>query len=120
MAAYGVDTLDPGVSLRRVWVLANRLPPWARLPGEPWSAEADLLAVLVDHVAQLTWVTLQAAGAKGATRPKPIPRPPRPPARASAGRGASYATNGDQPAQGQWAAAVYALSGLPGVVTKHG
>ena len=75
LEVYGVDVLDPAVSTRRVAVLLERLPPYARRPGEHWSTEAELLAVLADELAQLTWVTLRAHGAKGATRPRPMPRP---------------------------------------------
>ena len=79
LEVYGVDVLDPAVSTRRVAVLLERLPPYARRPGEHWSTEAELLALVSDQLAQLTWVTLRAAGAKNATRPRPLPRPgPRP------------------------------------------
>lgn len=120
MAAYGVDTLDPAVSLRRVWVLLNRLPPQFRRGGEQWSAEADLLALLTDHVANLTWVTLRAHGAKNAKRPKPVPRPgdrhPRrqvqaPPARPELESGTKH---------NSWMAAVDQLRTIPGVVVDDG
>ena len=75
LAAYHVDVLDPDVSLRRVHVLLERLPPHARYSGQQWSVEAELLAGLIDHLAQLTWVTLRANGAKNARRPQPVPRP---------------------------------------------
>src|SRR5580693_5854333 len=75
MEVYGVDVLDPAVSTRRVAVLLERLPPYARRPGEHWSTEAELLAVVADQLAQLTWVTLRAHGAKNAARPRPLPRP---------------------------------------------
>ena len=116
MAAYGVDVLDPGVSLRRIWVLANRLPPWARLPGEDWSAETHMLATLVDHVANLTWVTVQAAGGTGAQRPRPIPRP-SPAVHAQAAPGPSRATAEQAPT---WAAAIEQIAGMPGVQVNHG
>jgi hypothetical protein len=77
LAAYGVDVRDPRTSLRRVHVLLDRLPPDARRGGEHWSIESELLAVLIDSVAQLTWITMRANGAKNARKPKPIPRPPR-------------------------------------------
>jgi hypothetical protein len=83
LCAFGVDVLNPAVSLRRVWVLGNRLPPWARAGGEEWSAETHMLALLADHLANLTYVTLQAAGAKGAQKPSPLPRPRSGPARAA-------------------------------------
>jgi hypothetical protein len=73
-AAYGLDVLDPGVSPRRVWALSQRLPPWARRPGEDWSVESELLALVVDNLADLTWLVSQLGGAKSA-RPRPLPRP---------------------------------------------
>jgi len=116
MAAYGLDLLDPKVTPRRIWTLAHRLPPWARLPGEPWSAEADLMALLVDHVAQLTWVTLRVAGAKGATRPKPIPRPPRAASRPPAARPGPPEPS---PGAGTWGQAIAQLAAMPGVVVSN-
>jgi len=119
MAAYGLDILDVArVSPRRLWVLARNLPPWARSPGEPWGAESGLLAALIDHVAELTWVTLRAAGNQAA-RPKPIPRPPRLP------DGAAAASTGPRRGDGAaghaaWANAIRALAGMPGVVTRDG
>lgn len=74
LATYGVDVLDPAVSLRRVWVLAEQLPPHARNGGLDWSTESELLAGLIDHVAYLTWVTMRVNGSKAA-RPKPVKRP---------------------------------------------
>lgn len=119
LAAYGVDVLDPGVTPRRVWVLATRLPPWAQAPGEAWSQEAALLALIVDHLANLTYVTLRAAGAKSVPKPRPLPRPkaraasqphePSGPARAKA-----------EAAPGGWFSAAQQLAVIPGVVVKHG
>jgi len=77
MATYGVDVLDPAVSLRRIHVLASRLPAGSltRLDSPAqWSTEAHLLARLGDAIELLTWVTVRAHGAKVA-RPKPMPRP---------------------------------------------
>lgn len=77
LATYGVDVLDPAVSLRRIHVLATRLPagafPQSDSPAA-WSVEAHLLARLNDAVDQLTWLTARAHGGKG-PRPKPLPRP---------------------------------------------
>ena len=123
MAAYGIDTLDPAVSTRRIAVLLERLPPDARRAGEHWSTEAELLALLIDHVANLTWITLKAHGAKGASRPRPLPRPaqraqPRssPPARA-AGRAAPDGAV----KTGTWMEAAMALAKIPGVeVSRDG
>jgi hypothetical protein len=75
MLAYGIDTLDPAVSTRRVGVLLDRLPPQARNPGALWSTEAEMLAGLIDHVAALTYITLKAHGAKNPPKPRPVPRP---------------------------------------------
>jgi hypothetical protein len=119
MAAYGIDSLDPQVSTRRVHVLLERLPPWARTPGEAWSVEADLLALLVDHVANLTWITLRAYGAKNVTRPRPIPRPPRllTPSRDGATAPGPAADRGPGKAS-SWMEAARMLAGMPGVVVK--
>ena len=78
LAAYGIDTLDPKVSMRRVHVLIERMPPPARRLGEVWSDESELLALLIDHVADLTWVTARAYGGKQ-SRPRPMRRPPHRP-----------------------------------------
>lgn len=80
LATYGVDLLDPAVSLRRVHVLVSLLPPGAASAVEDdtaWSVEAHLLAHLGDAVNSLTYVTLKANGAKGAKQPPTIPRPGR-------------------------------------------
>lgn len=102
-AAYGVDVLDPGLSLRRFWTLAQRLPPHARNGGEPWSTEAHLLAVLADNVAALTYVTMRAAGAKNARRPKPLPRP------------AVRSEPAAEAPRPTWAQALAAIAAMPGV-----
>ena len=81
MAGYGVDVLDPAVTPRRVAVLVERLPPFARGPGEEWSTEADLLALLIDHVANLTWITLRAHGSKAGRGRGPASAPPDNPGR---------------------------------------
>jgi hypothetical protein len=89
LAAYGVDVLDPKVSLRRVYVLVRHMRPGysADVRSETsWSVEAHLLASVLDALAGLTYVTLRAAGGK-APVPKPFPRPgrhkpPAPPPRA--------------------------------------
>jgi len=125
LAAYGVDVLDPKVSLRRIHVLLQRLPPHARRGGEHWSVESELLAGVIDHLAMLTWVTLRANGSKNATKPKPVPRPgdrrrempaalrqqqrPRPAAATSPADG-PVATN-------SWFDAAAMMSGLKGVRT---
>jgi hypothetical protein len=124
MGAYGIDVLDPAVTPRRVAVLLRGLPPAARVGGEEWSVEAELLALLVDHVAGLTYVTLKAHGAKNATKPRPLPRPRSPrhamstdvnvrqPAPREAAPGAAKA--------GSWADAARMLAGLPGMAVSGG
>jgi hypothetical protein len=116
MAGFGVDVLDPAVSTRRVAVLIDRLPPHARRGGQQWSTEAELLAVLVDHLAALTWVTMRAHGAKNVPKPRPIPRPPQP-----GGAAPRPAQPGPAPAKpgaaktSSWADAAAQLAGMPGV-----
>ena len=120
LAAYGVDTLDPRVSTRRVHVLLERLPPHARRGGEAWSIESELLAGVVDHLAMLTYVTQRAHGAKGATKPKPVKRPRQ---RAINDGGQAAAPNAARPVTpqngkaGSWIEAGAALAGIPGVKT---
>jgi hypothetical protein len=133
LAAYGVDVLDPDVSTRRVKVLLDRVPPSARRGGEQWSTEADLLAALIDHVAYLTWVTLKAHGAKGAAKPKPVPRPKRSPVNAAAESARKRAVDAaraqpralagtvtEAPAKAaSWADAILAIAKVPGVRTER-
>jgi len=121
MAAYGVDVLDPRVSTRRVHVLLERLPPHARRGGESWSIEAELLAGVIDHLAMLTYVTLRAHGAKGATKPQPVKRPrPRPAMAGDRGGQAAAPVRGALPGgqgkAGSWHEAGRMLAGLQGVV----
>ena len=123
LEVYGVDVLDPSVSTRRVAVLLERLPPYARRPGEHWSTEAELLAVLADQLAELTWVTLRAAGAKGAPRPRPLPRPA--PARILAPQAAPQAPAAAAPPgspvkAGSWAEAAAMLGGMRGMRRRDG
>lgn len=120
LGSFGVDVLDPRITPRRLRLLAERLPPAARRPGEDWSTEAELLALLVDQLAGLTWITLRAAGAKGAPKPRPLQRPrPRAAERAAAAQGPQER----KPAQGKtgsWAAALGQLAVIPGVVVTDG
>jgi hypothetical protein len=77
LATFGVDVLDPRVTLRRVWSLAQRLPPgsWPdQSKPMAWSVEAQLLGGLIDAVTWLTFVTVKAAGGQ-ASKPKPFRRP---------------------------------------------
>jgi len=114
MCAYGVDVLDASVSTRRVHVLLENLPPWARLPGEQWSTEAELLAQLVDEVAALRFVTLRAAGAKNVTKPRPVRRPPRRQLAPAAAGPSPHLESAPGKASG-WAEAAAMLAGMPGV-----
>jgi len=113
MAAYGIDCLDPAVTPRRVAVLLSNLPPSARGGGDPWSTEAELLALLVDHVAALTWITMRAHGAKRARKPSPLPRPPRRGVPASAP--SARAPGPGEVKAGSWADAAALLAGIPGM-----
>lgn len=118
MTAYGIDSLDPAVSPRRISVLLERLPPWARRGGEQWTVESELLAILVDHVANLTWITLRAHGAKNAPRPQPLPRPAAGSQPAAPG-GSRNGTPDEAPAKtGSWMDAALALAGMPGVKVR--
>ena len=116
MAAYGVDTLDPAVTPRRVAVLVRRLPPWARNPGDQWGTEAHLLANLIDQVAALTYITLKAAGAKNVARPRPVRRPPAGAAQQRTARSAPSAAARPQGSKaGSWLEAAEMLAGIAGV-----
>jgi len=78
LAAYGVDTLDPTVTLRRVWVLLRRLPPGTVSDPDSaasWSVESHLLATMVDAVRDLTWLTAAVNSKQKPQRPKPMHRP---------------------------------------------
>jgi hypothetical protein len=78
LSTYGVDILDPGVSLRRLHVLLTRLPAGA-IPTRAdnvaaWTIESHLLANLIDAVNLLTYVTARAYGNKP-DQPRPTWRP---------------------------------------------
>jgi hypothetical protein len=117
LAAYGVDVLDPAVSLRRVHVLLERLPPHARRLGEQWSTESELLAGLVDRVAYLTYVTLRANGAKDAKVPEPIARPA---AHAAVAQGPPPEPDRGLVAAASWAEGIAAIAATEGVQVRHG
>ena len=75
-AAYGVDPSD--LSLRRFWVLLRRLPVGAWPDqDEPasWSAEAHLLASVIDAVNENTWVLAAVNSKRKPPRPDAMPRP---------------------------------------------
>jgi len=114
LGAYGIDTLDPKVSMRRVFVLLERMPPAARRVGEVWSDESELLALLIDHVAELTWVTARAAGSTQ-PRPHPLHRPPRRLRQPHPGTGLAQL----EPQKVSLAEAMAQLAGMDGMVVTH-
>jgi hypothetical protein len=134
MAAYGVDVLDPRTTPRRVLSLLEYLPPSARRPGEPWSIESELLAGLIDHVAELTWLTARVNGSKNAARPRPVPRPKRRPVLAAAPMAplAPGPVNQRLTAEGRqrpprgpvkhdsWASAIYSIAKMAHVKVEEG
>ncbi len=76
LARYGVDPQT--VTLRRLRVLLLGMPPgyWPDDQSEAsWSAEAHLLAAVVDAVQQTTWVVAAANSKRPPKRPKPLRRP---------------------------------------------
>lgn len=80
LGTFGVDTLSvPGPTPRRMIELLRRIPPGSLFPDHDhpatWSAEAHLLAGLIDHVAQLTWVTAAVNSKRPPPRPRAVPRP---------------------------------------------
>jgi hypothetical protein len=118
MAAYGVDVLDPAMTPRRVEVLLRRVPPAARSGGEQWSTEAELLALVVDHLAALTWVTIKAHSKKGANvpKPRPIPRPRgRGPAAPPRAQGPPGPAQPGTTKTSSWAEAAAMLAAMPGM-----
>ncbi len=106
---YGVDTLSPGVSVRRVWVLLRRLPPGS-WPNErspmSWSLESHLLASVIDSLAVLTAITIRAAGGRPPTV-KPVPRP----------KAAPLAPTGPRTS---WSELAASLAGQRGVSVRRG
>lgn len=113
LAAYGVDVLDPTVSLRRIGVLLERLPPHARRGGQEWSVESELLASVIDSVAMLTWVVARLAGDKNVQKPPPVPRP-REHTRMPAPAGNGNSSPGPVK-HARWSDAIESLMGMPGV-----
>jgi hypothetical protein len=117
--------LDPAVSTRRVAVLLDRLPPYARRPGEQWSTEAELLAVGAARGGARAWGRLRAPPGKNAARPRPLPRPGirAQSARNSAGPARGQAAAPETAGQGKtgtWADAIAALAGTPGMRRRDG
>ena len=116
LATYGIDVLDPRVTPRRILSLARRLPAGAwpdRTSAASWSTEAYLLAGVFDMLANLTFITARAYGAKSAQKPTPLDRP-----------GEASASGTGRPPSGQrtrWAEVAKQLTGQAGVtVTTHG
>lgn len=78
LAVYGIDTLAPGLTPRRLKVLLDRLPPGAAPTLESpmaWSAEAHLLASVLDAIRELTWVQVAKASKRRPKPPRPTQRP---------------------------------------------
>ncbi|NBQ37920.1 MAG: hypothetical protein EBU42_10430 [Synechococcus sp.] len=76
MRVYGVDTHR--ATLRRVTVLAQRLPPgtWNKDQGPgSWSNEAYLLAAVVDAVNQHAWITAAVNSKRKPPKPESVKRP---------------------------------------------
>ena len=76
MRVYGVDPRR--ATLRRIWVLLQRFPlgAWHAKDSESsWTAEAYLLAGVVDAVNQLTWITASVHSKRKPKRPEAIQRP---------------------------------------------
>lgn len=111
LATYGIDVLDPSVTLRRIWSLGRRLPAGS-WPNEhspmSWSIEAHLLASVVDALGALTFVTIKANGGKP-PQPKALPRPKavRTPSRPDAPRKS-------------WSQLLAGMAKEPGVVVERG
>lgn len=122
LAGFGVDVLDPAVSLRRIHVLLDRLPPAVRRDGQYWSTEAKLTACLIDAVQALHWSVLQFMGAKGQhggdlPKLKPFEQPPelelaRGPAAGSPVAARPAAPKPDGRKFGSWAEAMMAIAGV--------
>jgi hypothetical protein len=91
LRTYGVDVLDPAVTLRRVKVLTDRMPPGAWPDPHhalSWDTDAYLLAQLIDEIAAMHYLLARAYGGKP-KRPKPFYRPgPKRPARRQPGAAA--------------------------------
>ena len=75
---YGLNSLAPGLSPRRLWVLLRGLPPGS-FPNErhdaAWSTESHLLASLIDAVNWLTYVQVAKASKGKPKKPVPVARP---------------------------------------------
>ena len=76
LRVYGID--PHRATLRRVWVLLERLPlgSWTKDNGPAsWSSEAYLLAQAIDAINQMVWVTVSVNSKRKPKPPKPISRP---------------------------------------------
>lgn len=78
MTAYGLDTLDPKVTPRRMLLLLKNMRPGVindEHSAASWSVESHLLAAVVDSVNQLGWLTAAVNAKHKPRRPKPLKRP---------------------------------------------
>ena len=78
LRVYGID--PHRATLRRVGVLARRLPPGTWHAGDgpgSWTSEAYLLANVVDAINNLTYVQVQKSSKRKIKPPKPTWRPGR-------------------------------------------
>lgn len=76
MRVYHVD--PHSITLRRVWVLMQRLPPgsWKKDAGPgSWTETDYLLANVIDAVNQVAWTVAQSNSKKKVPVPKPMERP---------------------------------------------
>jgi hypothetical protein len=113
LATYGIDVHDPAVTLRRVQVLTDRMPPGAWPNPDhalSWDTDAYLLAQLIDQVAGLTYLTARAHGGKP-KQPQPFYRP---------GRRQRARTRVAQATRSSWAALADKLTGQSGVEVHDG
>lgn len=85
LARLTLDDLGGGLSCRALVAFVRNLPAGSALARETrdgelwaWSQPAmtnQLLAALVDELRMAEWAWARANGARGARRPRPIPRP---------------------------------------------
>ena len=76
LRVYGIDPQK--ATLRRIWVLLERLPmgSWTKGHGPAsWSNEAYLLAQTIDAINQMVWVTVAVNSKRKPKAPKPVYRP---------------------------------------------
>jgi hypothetical protein len=76
LRVYGVD--PHSITLRRLWVLMQRLPAgaWKKDAGPgSWTETDYLLANVIDAVNQVSWVVAQSNSKRKVPVPKPVERP---------------------------------------------